>query len=283
MSVMGFFLYQKYVRSDELKILVHGNRVVNIIASNVNEINSVGSGYTQYFTLEDSLYGRRNYSVSFFQNESTVYLRGGSFVRGIELFWSAPISTINVGCLMSECNAGCNKSTSEVCLMINDTMNVRVTNQDGVVYLTYPYNIRQNKTTYYITPLRGNDTFSNSSCPKESIIYIYENTADGTRNLVFKHNSTNPGDQVRMSFSDLIGDLNVTISDDPNELTQTSSSIAGTWDLNQECDGGAINFKEGINLCIQPTISTGLDWLWLNGDGTNITLDKTQDLCLSYP
>lgn len=284
MVVMGFFLYQKYVRGSELKIFVHGIRIVNMIADNVNEINAVGSGYSQHFTLPESLYGNREYTVSFFQNESTVYLKGGSFLRGIELYWSAPVSTTKVNCLMSECNTGCNKTANEVCLRVNGTMYIRVTNENEVVYLTYPYNLKQNQTKYYITPIRGNLTYTNESCARGSFIYVYKNLEDGTTNLVFQHNAS-LDTRIQMYFYDVMGDLNVTISDDPDELNLNPPSPMGNWhSFSNECDGGVINLKEGIHLCIRPDFSgSTMDWTWLNGDGTTIALDKKINLCLSYP
>lgn len=281
MAVMGLFIYQKYVRGDELKILIHGRRIVNTIADNVNGINTVGDGYSQQVILPPYLYGNREYTVSFFQNESTVYLQGGSFLRGIRLVWSAPISTIKVWCLMSECNNICNKTSYETCLKVNDTMNIKVTNSEGIVYLTYPYNIRQSGNTYQITPVRGNLTYDDRSCRDGSYVYVYKNTLDGTTNLVFQHNSSEDN-KVTMDFDETIGELNVTLSDDEGDL----SMLKGDWELKgKECSGGVINIKEGIHLCIKTNIETrgALSWYWLNGDRTTITLDDREELCLSYP
>jgi hypothetical protein len=279
MAIMMFFIYQKYIRSDELKILVHGNRVVNMVADNINEISIVGSGYSQYFTLPDSLYGGRNYTISFFQNESTIYLQGGSFVRGIELVLSVPVSTIKVDCLSAQCNAGCNKTPTDFCLKVNETMDLRVTNEDGIIYLTYPYNLKQGSEAYYVVPLSGNRTYNNASCMRGSFFYVYRNSDDGTTNLVFQHNSS-VNSMVKLNFSEMIGDLNVTVSDDAGELNVSSAY----WNLTRDqCDGGVINFKEGVHLCIKPVFQDTLNWTWLNGDNTWIALNETKTVCLSYP
>jgi hypothetical protein len=284
MAVMGLFIYQKYVRGDELKILIHGRRIVNTVANNVDAINTVGDGYSQKMTLPPYLYGNRDYSISFFQNESTVYLQGGSFLRGIRLAWSAPLSTIKVWCLMSECNNICNRTPYETCLKVNDTMNIRVTNSEGIVYLTYPYNLRHQGKTYQITPVRGNLTYDDGSCRDGSYIYVYKNTLDGTTNLVFQHNSSEDN-EVKMDFYETMSELNVTLSDDEGELNLLTSP-EGDWKIRrEECSGGVINIKEGVHLCINTNIEKrgALSWYWLNGDGTTITLDDRQELCLSYP
>jgi hypothetical protein len=286
-AMMGFFLYQRYIRGDELKIFVQGVRVVNTISDNVNEINMVGSGYSQYFTLPESLYGNRQYTVVFYKNESTVYLKGGSFVRGIELVWSAPISTNRLGCVIPECNQQCNTSINDICLKVNGTMTLRVTNEDGMVYLTYPYHLRQNQTTWYIRPFVGNFTYDNTSCPRGSSLYIYKNMQDGTTSLVFRHNSSvnNP---LAMDLYNITGVLNVTVSDKPGELDLSRTVNEGQWNLDTDrCRGGAITFQEGISLCISSSsMAGGMTWYWLNGDGTTIYLGgpgATQSICLTYP
>jgi len=282
-ALMGIFLYQKYIRGDEMKIFVHGNRVVNTIAENINEINMVGSGYSQYFTLPEALYGSRNYRISFVQNEPAVYIHGGSFVRGVELTWSSPLSTIRVGCVRSECNVGCNKTAYDICLRVNDSMVIRATNENGVVYLAYPYNIKQGDREDYISPVRGNVSYTNESCLRGSFVYVQKNTLDKTVNLVFQHNSS-ADQEVKMDFYDLMGQINVTRSDEPNELNLNSSGLKADWQIKaDECSGGVVSFNESIHLCIDPDMQGNVEWFWLNGDGTTIVLNKSQDLCLSYP
>jgi len=279
LAMMGFFVYQKYVRGSELKIFVQGNRVINTVADNINEINAVGSGFSQYFTLPESLYGSREYTIHFFENESLAYLKGGSFLRGIELHWSAPISTVEVECLRSECNTGCNETPLDHCLKVNGTMLVRAANDNGVVYLTYPYNIFNNGTGRYITPVFGNLTYNNESCVHGSFIYIYQNTENNSLNLVLQHNSS-VDETLEMDFSDVIGDLNIAVSDDLGELTTSG----GVWQLKaDECSGGVITFRKGIHMCINSDMRQDFDWVWLDGDGSVVGLDSNSSLCLSYP
>ncbi|MDD5112048.1 MAG: hypothetical protein PHG85_05850 [Candidatus Altiarchaeota archaeon] len=282
--MMSIFLYQKFVRGDELKIFMHGSRIVSMLADNVNEINTVGDGYSKYITLPETLYGSREYTVRFYQNEPTIYIKGGSFLKGITVTWSAPVSTIKVGCLVTECNQDCNKTPADFCMNVNGSMELRATNDRGMVFLTYPYNIRQGDGKEYIIPVRGNFTYDNESCERGSFMYIYRNTEDGTDNLVFQHNSSTGGDRFWIDFYDIIGELNVTTSDDENELTLTPFQQA-RWNLRaDECSGGVITFKEGIHMCFAPVnLVNELNWTWLNGDGSIIWLNKSQDLCLSYP
>jgi len=279
LSLMSLFVYQKYVRGSDLKIFVHGNRIINSIAGNVNEINAVGSGFSQHFTLPESLYGNREYSVHFFRNESVVYLKGGSFLRGVELSWSAPLSTVEVGCLLPECGVQCNGSSSEICLRVNGSMNVRVVNDNGVVYLTTPYHVMQNGVGRYVIPVFGNISYSNESCLGGSYVYFHGNTADDSMNLVFKHNSSVDGDVI-LGFREVVGGFSVNVSDNLGELTPSG----GSWRLKaDECSGGVLNFNRGVHMCIMPYFEHDLEWFWLDGDGSIVALDENSVLCLSYP
>ena len=281
MVVMGFFVYQKFIRGDELKILINGIRVVNTVASSINEINAVGDGYSQNFDIPRSLYGSRDYKIRLFDNESAVYIEGGSFLRGITLVWSAPLGTQRVNCVMAECNTGCNRTTKDECLQVNDSMSIRAVNHNGIVYLANTYNIRQGGSAFYISPIRGNETYRNSDCRGGNFIYIYENTFDGSENLVFKHNSSVSGGSLRMTFSEGIGSLSLNLSDNPGEMNLNQ----GLWTLvKDECKGGVIQFKEGVHFCATVvTDNGGMNCAWLNGDDSIINLDKTKKLCISYP
>lgn len=296
--VMGIVIYQKYSRTAELKISMHGNRVARMIADNINEISAVGSGYSLILNLPARLEGGWNYTISFFRSEPTVFMHGGGFIRGDILYWSAPLYTENIVCLLPECNNLCNATPDETCLKVgDDSIDVRVVNEDGIIFLTRPYNLRQGNRNWIILPYRGNNTYSyNNSCivdpaliadSSDSRMYLYKNTQDKSISLVFKHGQMNDeNDTVQLRLYDILGDAAVNFSDDGGELNLLQN-MTGNWSWGgpDYCDGGIMVFRsKGAHVCISPgNITGGVDWYWLNGDESKINLSKEADVCISYP
>lgn len=298
---MSLLIYQRYARSTEIKTYMHGKRVANLIADNINEINTVGNGYYQYFTLPEKLYGNRNYTVSFFKDEPTVFVYGSSFLSGITLYFSSPLNTVEVKCFMAECNNLCNSSPDETCLVVNDTMSIRVVNDDGIVFLAHSYNIVQGANTWTIVPYMGNKTASydndkrcildpaNISDSQDTRIYLYKNIRDNSLSLIIKngpHPNPPSGYQAsaKINITNIYGNISVGLSDDSSEFDLSKDPDGDwTWSDTDKCDGGVINIaSNGVYLCMTPSdISNNL--LWLNSDGSSIELDKTGRFCLSYP
>ncbi len=121
--IMGIVIYQKYVGVTDTKIDIAGRHTADTIAENINEISSVGNGYSQFFTLPGEIYGD-SYTVEFYKNEPAVFVKSG-------MTWSSPLFTTNITCLMSICET----SGDITRINLNSTKKVRISNHEGVVYL----------------------------------------------------------------------------------------------------------------------------------------------------
>lgn len=121
--VMSLVIYQKYVAVTDIKVDIAGRHTANTIAENINEVSSVGHGYSQFFTLPAGIYGY-SYITEFYKNEPTVFVKS-------EMTWSAPLFTANITCLMNICET----SGDITRINVNSTKRVRVSNHDGIIYL----------------------------------------------------------------------------------------------------------------------------------------------------
>jgi len=119
--VLGIVVQQKIQEAAAFKIDVHGRRVVYKVASNINEIESVGDGYAQCFTLPGRLYGDRKFMLRFYTDEPLVY------VLTQDLSWTAPLYTVDIQCLISP---PCSTYTSS-----RDPIDIWAVNRGGTVYL----------------------------------------------------------------------------------------------------------------------------------------------------
>ncbi len=121
--IMNLVIYQKYVAVTDLKKNLEGRHTAKTIAENINEISSLGQGYSQYFTLLAAIYGD-SYIVEFYKNEPTVFVKS-------EMTWSAPLFTANITCLMNTCETVGNVTV----INVDSTKKVKVSNHEGIIYL----------------------------------------------------------------------------------------------------------------------------------------------------
>lgn len=292
--MLGYIVYRNYVKSSDLKVYIFGAHLANHLADNINTLNAVGMGYETKIMMPEKLYGHRDYKVSFFENESSVFLTGSSFAKGHELTFSAPISMSSIHCLLPQCNGSCNKSSIEECFEVNETMTIRLVRYVDGIYLTPEHHVRQGNLRGFVAAYVGEHEIDAGNPEglvwevgdKWNAMYVYRNLVNETVSLVFRVNLSN-SERARMDFTELIGDVVDVKSNDtgPDELDLNAEPEArwvgtgGAYDR----DGGAIRFKGGFNICIDPNQMPTQDWMLLSSDGHHIILDKAEVICITYP
>ena len=125
--ILGYVIHEKYAKTNDLKLHIVGMRVSKTIADNMNEISSVGDGYSQYFTFPARLYGN-NYTLRFYSQEAGVTVDS-------KMTWWAPLFTTKINCGMKECDGMCNKTGREVCMQVNERITAKIVNRGGNVLL----------------------------------------------------------------------------------------------------------------------------------------------------
>jgi hypothetical protein len=125
-----------------------------------------------------------------------------------------------------------------------------------------------------------------------SYLTLYVEKATRTLSLVALHGidsntsgQEQPASEVQIVFSGLPETTTVAVSDDPGELTMTSTTSAtGKWRFSANTDGGALSnltFPGDWEIYVSPAFVQGISaWTWLKGDGSSVTLDLTQPLTI---
>ncbi|MFH1402985.1 MAG: hypothetical protein ABIH11_01790 [Candidatus Altiarchaeota archaeon] len=286
----SYVIYLKYVRTSDFKVYIDGLLAVTSIADNINTVNMVGDGYWMYFNIPARLYAFSDYNVSFFPDQPTVFVKGSAFARGKTLYFSAPISTMRVECFLRHCNGLCNVSVSERCIHVNESIDARVLRRQGRVYITERYNLMSRGLNVMVSPFIGSDdAYLASTSMAEthlvnggSLMYVYEDTDSDQLDFVIRHKVD---DVVKMDFHDIMGDLDSIYSDDVGEFS-LNVEPEGVWNPTPgELDGVMFVFNStGFRMCINPLEAPlGTDWVWINADGSKITLNTNDDVCITYP
>ena len=300
--VMSYLSYQKYVISTDLKYDMYGRRIAHAIAGGINTLFIAGDGYSREFKFPARVYSGTNYTLSFFPQESLIYLRSGGHV------WAAPLYATSIYCNLRECNNLCNSTPDEQCLFINHTMDVELTNRMESVVIGSKWELsRENKITnqkeiWKIIPFRGNATWWYDSTPgvrclhdplgvastsNDIMSYLYENIDNKRLNLIFKTNGS-----VHIETAEYWSeDATALVEDDPGgDVKVTLSSIDLNWHKSggEACDGAVIEFtKPGVYICFEfsPPPPGVNKWIWFNADGTKYSWDVDQDdrVCIMYP
>ncbi|VVB51106.1 Uncharacterised protein [uncultured archaeon] len=280
--ISGYVIYQKQVRSSDVKLQIEGDRILKIVAEAVNEVNIVGDGYHQTLTLPAQLYGDQPYEVFFVSDEPTVFMRGGSFVGGTTHYWSAPLSSPLIYCPRYDCASRCNQTLSETCLPITSETNVRVVNEHGKIYVTDPYSLTQEDEKRWVTPLTGiGNPYQGAPCKQGGTVFLYRDVSNQSLYLVFKLNGTG---EVKFDLNETWGGPVVELSDDPGELS-FGRKPEGHWGLAEGgCDGGVISYSAGfMHTCIIPEMPISMNLTFLDREGTRIHLQNNEKFCITYP
>ncbi|MFC2154740.1 hypothetical protein ACFLRC_04595 [Candidatus Altiarchaeota archaeon] len=316
--IMGYAINQKMREAYLLKFDISGRAVADQIADAINEIVSVGDGFSQKIVLPPRVYTAVNYTVHFYPDDPTV------FVKAEDKTWSSPLYTTNISCAVEECRYKCNQTPEEVCLNVdkNRTIELEASNRMGSVSIGYPHEAEQNGNKWKIIPFRGNNTpgpdlpvaetnFTDpanlfvSTPPDVSTMYLYENTETMKTSLVFLHNFdpiTNP-QQVKIEAEEPYGSpignyTNDEGVDPPLSFPpfNNNTPYMGWWQSpnSQDArDGGVVEFQSSaFHLCLRhDDVNQKIgNWTWTNADGSIIELDDTWGLtcpedcfCITYP
>lgn len=123
-SVMGYVIYQKYIELSDLRLYMTGRRIANTLAENINQINIVGEGYSQYLTLY-TRYPGDEFNITFYRNEPTVFVEK-------EMTWHAPLLTTEVYCCLPNI---CEMDVTRTIMHLNSTLSTEVINYNNTVYI----------------------------------------------------------------------------------------------------------------------------------------------------
>jgi len=295
--IVGFMIYRNYVKTQDLKLHVFGNRLAKNIASQINALNVVGDGHATRMSLPERLLGGGNYTVNFYPGESSVFVEGGGFSWGPELKFSSPISTERVVCLLQQCKGQCNTTTENQCLQVNGTLDVRLVRYDGTVYITPLYNVMQDDVAAYVEAYDGPGNISvddiqefvkDAGVPWD-VMFVYHNRLNGTYNLVFSLNITN-NEMAEMRVGDIVGEVISVQSREAGEPPEFNldGDPQAQWngDAVGKVTGGVLEFKRGFSLCVTPQERMpSQTWVFLSSDGRHVTLDKGsgRKVCITYP
>jgi hypothetical protein len=165
--------------------------------------------------------------------------------------------------------------------------------QGGVTYTVSPVERAENDAVYY-------DYWSASAHtefvePFVSKIYLYTNTLTGELSFLMHHNidsNTAPrigssNAQVTFDFTGLPAGVTKAQGDDGNELDLTRA-VEGIWHFWYNTDGGVIGdfpTSSGWSFTIDPIFAGPepmTSWVYVDGDGSEISLDMTQQVTISH-
>lgn len=203
--IMGYVINQKMRQAYDIKLDVEGQSVANDIAAVINQVVSVGDGFSQKLVLPADVMDTGVYHVRFYADDPTVYVEAGGMT------WSAPLYTTNVSCAIDECiydiphwfpptYVHCNKTTDDICLEVNRStqLEVEVSNRFGDIGIGYPFELRQGDYRWQVHPFRGSkepyvDAVSGclvdpAGLPSDTgfLTYLYEDTDDHAVYLVLR-------------------------------------------------------------------------------------------------
>ncbi|MEA3255072.1 MAG: hypothetical protein U9Q22_04480 [Candidatus Altiarchaeota archaeon] len=116
-------IHQKHMDLSNLRLHMTGQRIANTLAENINQINTVGAGYSQYFTLY-TRHPKDEFNITFYKNEPMVFVKKG-------LTWGAPLLTPEVYCCLDLCEVDENKTI----LHLNSTLTTEVINYNGKIFI----------------------------------------------------------------------------------------------------------------------------------------------------
>jgi hypothetical protein len=123
-AIMGFVIYQKYVELSDLRLYLTGRRVANTLADNINQVNIVGEGYSQRFTVYTRHPGD-NFNVTFLRDEPVLVVEN-------EMTWYAPLLSTEIYCCLPDiCEMGENKTI----MRLNSTLTTEVINYNESIYI----------------------------------------------------------------------------------------------------------------------------------------------------
>lgn len=297
--LLGYTVYKNFVKTADLKLHIAGSRLSKSLADRINDLNALADGYSSHYSLPQNLVGGGSYTVDFYDNDSTVFIEGGSFSTGDKLTFSSPISTSRVMCILPQCGYTCNKTSSDQCLNVTDDTELRLVKYSGKIYLTPPYNVIQDGVSTFVSPFEGNGEF-NLSDPKWAVspaqdstgdwntLLVYHNMVNDTFSVVWNMNLTG-AEIARMRVGGLLGKLAGVRSlyGGAQPEFDLTADPQGQWISNGSADvhGASIIFKGGFNVCITPEKDNmpPEDWVFLDSNGEKIILEKDKNVCISYP
>jgi cysteine-rich repeat protein len=121
---------------------------------------------------------------------------------------------------------------------------------------------------------------------RASRLYLYRDEQSGALGLVVHHGidaigaGEQPKSEVAMAFTGLPGSTTIAVSDDEDELTQTSPSTAlGAWKFHDNTDGGAFSglpLPGAWTIDVDPDFEQGIDtWAYVDADGSLVALEPS--------
>jgi|GEM_PF-4794895 len=297
--MLGLMVYGNYVKGNDLKIYIYGQRLANHIADHINTMNTVADGHSSAFWVPDYLWGSRMYNINFFKNESSIFVKGSTFTSGREIIYSSPITTNNLHCVLSQCTDRCNLTSDQYCVEVNSSIKIRLTKYIGAIYMTQTHNAIQGNVKEYITPYEGDGDVDPDDIPefvgdvtdinnRWNIIYVWRNRNDNSLTLAVSMNLTG-SDRAMMHIEETLGEVvSFAVNDalpapemDPAGTPTFDFKQAGPWDV----DGAAIKYAGGFRTCIDPynLYMPSQDWVLMSSDGNHLTLNKAEVVCIAYP
>jgi hypothetical protein len=285
--LLGHLVYQTHVRSNDLKTYISGVRLANHIASEFNSLNAVGDGHYTSLNLPARMHGELPYTVSFFENESTVHITGGFFATGDNLSYTSPVSTSGLYCLIDECFNTCNRSRHETCLRVQDNMRVRMAGFDGGLYLTGDNNVIQEGEGFDIMPYYGSGDLPNpapyvfDAGEKYGVIFLYRDYEEEGIGVYFAFNVSQQS-TPEITVNRVMGEVAGVDSVEEGDF----SLEGGRWE--QDGDGskhglGVIRFRGGFSLCVTPISLQAYEWTFLSADSEHQILSNDREVCVYYP
>ena len=121
--VMGIVLYQKYADWSALSLHVTGRNIANNLAESVNQVTTVGEGYSQYLELHTRFPGDE-FNITFMREDPVVFVER-------EMNWHAPLLTTEVYCCLDICR----ESSDRVVMTLNSSLKTKVINYQNKIYV----------------------------------------------------------------------------------------------------------------------------------------------------
>lgn len=288
--MLGLYVYQNYVKSADLKTYIYGQRLSNHIADSLNTINTVSDGHSSSFSVPERLEGSRRYTINFYGDESSVFVEGSSLASGRPLVYSSPITSVNIRCMIPECDSICNKSSDHICIQVNNTFDIRLSRHAGAIYMMPKYNVLQGENMFFAVPYYGEGHMDADVEPpmayeaadsqrRWNIIYIYRNLEDESTTLAISANLTND-ERIIIDIKRLMGDVVQTSGVDLLASPEIHLKHSGDW----EVKGAKIRFAGGFMACLDPyPYMTSQDWTFMVRGGPHIKLERGEEICIGYP
>lgn len=122
-TAMGVVIHQKSLDVSDLRVHIIQRRIANTLAENINQMNIVGEGYSQHFTLY-TRYPGDEFNITVYRGEPTVFVEK-------ELTEHAPLLTSEVYCCLDICEMDENKTV----MHLNSTLTLEVINDRGKIFI----------------------------------------------------------------------------------------------------------------------------------------------------